>query len=209
MDTPGKIPEVNFKQMEGPTPLIQDLLWPFRKYGEVREFVSREGPASVIIGLTGIMLTNLGISPGIAAAVGILGFSTTLTKFVLMAVLNTEEPFKQLGLTGKGVTTIIFFIVGYGLFLLYGPGDLQNLAASTIQFILGIFVTYLAGFTFMRTYSYMEEAGASVTAKILLPSTITLGMIISSVFLIPEILNALGGETAAEVFQEKPANVDL
>jgi len=202
-------PQINFDNLEGFRTTVDDLLWPFQKYDEVRDFVSREGPASLVIGLTGIFLTELGVSPGIAAAVGILGFATSVTKFILMIVFSTEKPLDDLGLTGGGLSTFIYFIAGFGLFLLYGPGTITNLAPSGAQFLIGIAITYLAGYTYMRTYTHLEKSGASVSAKVAIPSLVALGMILGLVTFTPSFFEVLGQDTAFDLVTKKPADIAI
>lgn len=202
-------PEINFDGLEGFRSVWDDLLWPFQKYDEVRDFISREGPASLVIGLTGIFMTELGISPGIAAAVGILGFASSLTKFILMILFSTEEPLDELGLKGGGVSTMIYFIAGFALFIIYGPGDIVNLTPSLAQFLMGIFITYLAGYVYMRTYTHLEKSGASVSAKVGIPSMVALGMILGLVTFMPALFKVFGRDTAVDLLTKKPASVEL
>ena len=202
-------PAVDFENLDGFASLREDILWPFKKYDEVRDFVSREGPASLVIGLTGIMLTELGISPGIAAAVGILGFATSLTKFILMIIFSTEKPLDELGLTGGGLSTLIYFVAGFGLFIIYGPGDIANISPSIAQFVIGIAITYLAGYTYMRSHTHLEKSGASVSAKVAFPSLIALGVVLGLVTFTPTLFRTLGQDTAADLITKKPASVDM
>lgn len=202
-------PSVNFQNLDGFNSVVDDLLWPFQKYNEVRDFVSREGPASLAIGLTGILLTEVGVSPGIAAAVGILGFSTSITKFVLMILFSTEKPLDDLGIRGGGLSTAIFVVMGFGLFIIYGPGDLVNLSASLAQFGIGLGITYLAGYTYMRTHTNLEKAGASVSAKVGLPVLVSLGVVLGLVTFTPALFSNLGQETAVELLTEKPASINI
>lgn len=202
-------PEIDFESMTEVSTLWEDLLWPFKKYDEVRDFISREGPASLVIGLTGILMTELGISPGIASAVGILGFATSLTKFILMILFSTEKPLDELGLAGGGISTLIYFISGFGLFIIYGPGDITNITPSIVQFVAGVAITYLAGYVYMRTHTHLEKSGASVSAKVGIPAMVALGLILGLVTFTPALFRALGRDTAADLLTKKPADIEM
>lgn len=190
--------EVNFENLDQAT-LVDDLLWPFRKYDTVNDFIARDGFASTLIGFSGLVLSSIGLAPGVAAAVGVLGFATSITRLILMIVLNSRTPLQDIGLRGAGVSTVVYMSAAFALYIVIGPGDIVNIAGSIFQFALGIIVTYLAGFTYMRLYKYLSYTSTRI--RYLIPSIGSLMVVLLFVLGLPEFFRLLSFEEAAELIR--------
>lgn len=191
-------PSVNFENLDQAT-LVDDLLWPFRKYDKVNDFIARDGYASALIGFSGIVLSSIGLAPGVAAAVGVLGFATVITKLILMILLNSRTPLKEIGLRGAGISTVVYMAVAFGLYIVIGPGDIVNISASLFQFGLGILVTYLAGFTYMRLYKYLSYTGPRV--RYLVPAIGSVVIVLLFILGLPEFFKLLSLEDQAQLIR--------
>lgn len=190
--------DLDFENLDQAT-LWDDLAWPFRQYDKVNDFIARDGYASTLIGFSGLVLSNIGLAPGVAAAVGVLGFATAITRLFLMIALNTKTPFEEIGLRGAGVGTVVYMSVAFALYLVIGPGDIANISASIFQFFIGILITYIAGFSYMRIFKYLSYERPRVRYSV--PAIFALLVVIVTVGFIPETLNVVGLEETAQLIR--------
>lgn len=190
--------------------LWDDLLWPMSYYLNVRDFVSRMAPAALTITLMGFILSDLGISPGISGAVGMLGLAVSTSEVFLRVLYNLgedDDPLNHLG-AGKRVSGfVIYLVVGFALFVFLGSGSISALKPSLYQYVIGIFVTGATGAVFMRTYTNMKSDGVQSRIRILASSGLSLGFIVALFLVLPELLSAFNYGSVVDLIEQQPKNL--
>lgn len=171
--------------------IIRDIVWPFREYEEVSEFVHETQGASITIAILGIVLSRLGFSPKISTATGMIGLASSLMEIVLRAWLNKKDEnitdyLKSLGI--RKVPAILIEI--FAGFILYVVVISSFGLSSLINFSLGLVQFFIAGALYM--YSYRMVSEESVRARILIPIFVTIGFMTSMFVLLPPVIKGLG-----------------
>lgn len=180
-----------------------DIFWPLKQYADARDYISRLGSLSLTIGLTGIMIENLSgqisIAAGIGSAIGAGGFASGITDTLIRVFTNTDDPWKNFGIKQKGVSTLVYLIVGFFIFLGIGPGTFNHIQGSAIQYTAGLIITYLATIVYGRVYNSLRNA--TLRTRLSISILATLGTIFALLVPLPIILEMLGQQEAAQILQ--------
>lgn len=190
--------------------LADDLLWPFRDYSRVQDFLSQVEAASLLIGGLGFFISTLGLAGTIPSAVGALGLASSLNEILLRVYYNRANVWEKLNRTRRITAFFLNLAVGLALYFYLVPSAIYAPQITLLHFTAGLTITYLAGATYMRVYTHMVDSKAHEATKILIPTIATIGVLLFLMFLLPGIIETIGGDagtTFVEMLENEPANI--
>lgn len=191
--------------------LIDNILYPFRQFGQTYEFVSRTEAASVTITLVGILASRAGYSPGITSAVGAIGLASAVTELALRVIYNRDVGFdalkERLSVRKRGLGVFIQVALGFGFYFIAEMGAINNLSLATFQFSVGLIIAFIAGSVYMHTYSLIQDGdNPSIRTLILFPMLASIGFMYLAIMALPTILSFLDANLAIEILQQEPGS---
>lgn len=187
--------------------LADDLFWPFRDYARVQDFTREAEAASLIISGLGFFIAWLGFAGTIPSAVGALGLANSVLEILLRVWYNKTDVWQELNAKKRGTAFLLNILVGLMLYFWLVPSAIYTPTATTVQFITGLIVTYIAGATYMRTYTHMVSSHAHEATKILIPSAATIGVVVLLLGSLEPVLQGFGADTMVELLQNEPKNI--
>lgn len=189
--------------------LVEDVLYPFREYKQIQDFISRNIVASFTITLLGLLLAVLGISPGIGAAIGGVGFAPTALEIIMRIIFNERNVLQRTTAGIAGLSVLISVLAGFTIYLLLGPGSLANLSASLLQFGVGLAITWIAGISAQMTMTRLQIEGVSLRIRTFVTVAVTTSIILFFVFIFPSLLSLVGLLNASDAITAAPAQAKL
>jgi len=181
--------------------LADDLLWPFRDYSRVQDFLSQTEAASLLIGGLGFFIAWLGFAGTIPSAVGALGLASSINEILLRVWYNRTDVWDNLTRRRRGVAFLLNLVVGLGIYFYLVPSAIYTPGTTLLQFFAGLVITYIAGAVYMRTYTHIVQSNAHEATKIAIPGIATIGVVLWLLMAVPAILEMFAGETGETIVQ--------
>lgn len=184
----------------------RDVLWLFREYENVQDFVSQTETASLVIGGLGFIIGILGFSGTIPSAVGALGIASAVNEIILRVYYNEKHVWDNINNNRKVVSSLINLAVGFVIYMILVDGAHLAPSLTTLHFGLGIVIWFLAGSVYMRTHTTVKE-GAHQATKIIIPTLVTIGFLMWLLILMPTIGETFLGAEIFEMLEQSPEDV--